>query len=146
MPLPELSNIRGSLQDDWYQSWLAVDESRARGHAHLHRPGPAPGSSRVTDGQPAVPAELDIDFVLHLHGGSGPAAEWAAAAQPGDPLLLVGPCARWGDCLGIEFAPGAAERLLLVGDETAVPAIAAILETLPAHVQRPRRSGGAHGR
>jgi NADPH-dependent ferric siderophore reductase len=73
--------------------------------------------------------------VLHLDGGSGPAAEWAAAAQPGDPLMLVGPCARWGDCLGIEFAPGEAERVLLVGDETAVPAIAAILETLPATIE-----------
>ncbi|SEE91702.1 NADPH-dependent ferric siderophore reductase, contains FAD-binding and SIP domains [Arthrobacter alpinus] len=131
--LPELSNIRGSLQDDWYQSWLAVDES-VRGvmrtyTARALRPAvPAHGD------QPAIAAEMDIDFVLHLHGGSGPAAEWAAAAIPGDSLMLVGPCARWGDCLGIEFAPGEAERLLLVGDETAVPAIAAILETLPAHV------------
>ncbi len=33
---------------------------------------------------------------------------------------------------GIEFAPGTAKRLLLVGDETAVPAVAAVLECLPA--------------
>lgn len=131
--LPELSNIRGSLQDDWYQSWLAVDEA-VRGVMRTYTVRALRPEVPASDGQPAVPAELDIDFVLHLHGGSGPAAEWAAAAQPGDPLLLVGPCARWGDCLGIEFAPGAAERLLLVGDETAVPAIAAILETLPAHI------------
>ncbi|POH75060.1 siderophore-interacting protein [Arthrobacter glacialis] len=131
--LPELSNIRGSLQDDWYQRWLAVDESR-RGVMRTYTVRALRPAVPASGVQPAVPAELDIDFVLHLHGGSGPAAEWAAAAQPGDPLLLVGPCARWGDCLGIEFAPGAAERLLLVGDETAVPAIAAILEALPSHV------------
>lgn len=131
--LPELSNIRGSLQDDWYQNWLAVDET-VRGVMRTYTVRALRPAVPASDDRPAIPAELDIDFVLHLHGGSGPAAEWAAAAQPGDPLLLVGPCARWGDCLGIEFAPGAAERLLLVGDETAVPAIAAILETLPAHI------------
>lgn len=131
--LPELSSVRGSLKDDWYQNWRSLDEA-TRGVMRTYtvrslRPGvPAEGS------RPAVEAELDIDFVLHPEGGSGPAAEWAAAAQPGDPMMLIGPCARWGDCLGIEFAPGDAERVLLVGDETAVPAIAAILETLPAHV------------
>lgn len=131
--LPELSNIRGSLQDDWYQSWLAVDES-VRGVMRTYTVRALRPAVPALGGRAAVPAELDIDFVLHLHGGSGPAAEWAASAAPGDSLLLVGPCARWGDCLGIEFAPGESERLLLVGDETAVPAIAAILETLPAHV------------
>lgn len=131
--LPEFSNIRGSLQDDWYQNWRALDESvrgvmRTYTVRSLRRAVPADGQA------PALPAEMDIDFVLHLDGGSGPAAEWAAGAEVGDALVLVGPCARWGDCLGIEFAPGAAERVLLVGDETAVPAIAAILETLPSHI------------
>ncbi len=125
--LPELSNINGSLQDDWYQGWLAVDENQ-RGVMRTYT------VRALRPAVPGCPAELDIDFVLHPDGGSGPAAEWAAAARPGDPLMLVGPCARWGDCLGIEYAPGQAERVLLVGDETAVPAIAAILETLPPHV------------
>lgn len=132
--LPELSNIRGSLQDDWYRNWLAVDES-VRGVMRTYTVRALRPAVPAAAGRPAAPAELDIDFVLHLDGGSGPAAEWAAAAQPGDPLMLVGPCARWGDCLGIEFAPGEAERVLLVGDETAVPAIAAILETLPATIE-----------
>lgn len=131
--LPELSSVRGSLLDDWYQNWRSLDES-VRGVMRTYtvralRPAiPAQGS------QASIPAELDIDFVLHVDGGSGPAATWAAAAVPGDPMMLIGPCARWGECLGIEFAPGDASRVLLVGDETAVPAIAAILETLPAHV------------
>lgn len=131
--LPEFSNIRGSLQDDWYQSWRTLDES-VRGVMRTYTVRSLRRAVPASERSPAVPAEMDIDFVLHLDGGSGPAAEWAAGALVGDPLLLVGPCARWGDCLGIEFAPGNAERVLLVGDETAVPAIAAILETLPAHI------------
>lgn len=131
--LPELHAVRGSLQDDWYQNWRTLDES-VRGAMRTYT---------VRDLRPAVPAssgfagraaELDIDFVLHPGGGSGPAGQWAGGATVGDSLTVIGPCARWGDCLGIEFAPGSAGRVLLVGDETAVPAIAAILESLPAHV------------
>jgi NADPH-dependent ferric siderophore reductase len=59
--------------------------------------------------------ELDVDFVLH---GDGPAAAWAAAAEPGD-VLGVASSAPLGD------AP--AGWLLLVGDETALPAIGRIL-------------------
>jgi NADPH-dependent ferric siderophore reductase len=59
--------------------------------------------------------ELDVDFVLH---GDGPAATWAAAAAPGA-VLAVASSAPLGD------APAA--RLLLAGDETALPAIARIL-------------------
>lgn len=129
--LPELSHDRGSLRDDWYQKWRLLDDS-VRGVMRTYTVRALRPAVPATDGKPAVPAELDVDFVLHLDGGSGPAAQWAAAAAPGDAMTIIGPCARWGDCLGIEFAPGEAERLLLVGDETAVPAIAAILENLPS--------------
>ena len=129
-PLPELHHLRGSLQEDWYQNWRSLDEP-TRGAMRTYTVRALRPAVPATAGMPARPAELDIDFVLHLDGGSGPAAEWAAAARPGDAMTLIGPCARWGDCLGIEFAPGQAERILLVGDETAVPAIAAILESLP---------------
>ncbi|MGA7203767.1 MAG: siderophore-interacting protein [Specibacter sp.] len=132
-PLPELSAVGGSLKDDWYQNWRSLDES-VRGVMRTYTVRELRPAVAATPDTPAVDAQLDIDFVLHLDGGSGPAAEWAAAARPGDPTVLIGPCARWGDCLGIEFAPGDAERVLLVGDETAVPAIAAILAELPAHV------------
>jgi NADPH-dependent ferric siderophore reductase len=62
---------------------------------------------------------VEIDFVLH---GDGPAATWAAAAAPGD-VLGVASSAPLGD------AP--ASWLLLVGDETALPAIGRILGTAP---------------
>jgi NADPH-dependent ferric siderophore reductase len=64
--------------------------------------------------------EVEIDFVLH---GDGPAASWAAAATPGAVLGIAGS----GD-LGMRPAA----TVLLVGDETALPAISRILaETAP---------------
>jgi NADPH-dependent ferric siderophore reductase len=67
--------------------------------------------------QDPVAGEVEIDFVLH---GDGPAAAWAAAALPGAPLGVAG-----GGSLGDRPAGS----LLLVGDETAIPAISRILDT-----------------
>ncbi|MFC8304274.1 siderophore-interacting protein [Specibacter sp. NPDC057265] len=130
--LPALRQDRGSLLEDWYQNWRSLAES-TRGSMRTYTVRSLRRAVPAGPHGPAREAELDIDFVLHLEGGSGPAAAWAAAAQPGEPLTIIGPCLLWGDCLGIEFAPGESERILLVGDETAVPAIAAILETLPGN-------------
>ncbi|UOY00897.1 siderophore-interacting protein [Blastococcus sp. PRF04-17] len=65
--------------------------------------------------QDPAAGEVEIDFVLH---GDGPAAAWATAAEPGA-LLGVAGAASLGD--------RAAAHLLLVGDETALPAISRIL-------------------
>lgn len=68
---------------------------------------------------------LSIDFVVH--GDSGLAGPWAAAA-PGDTLVLGGS--------GGGYAPDAtADWRLFAGDESALPAIAAALEALPATAQ-----------
>jgi NADPH-dependent ferric siderophore reductase len=65
--------------------------------------------------------ELAIDFVHH--GDEGLAGPWAAAVKPGDELLLSGP--------GGAYVPGGeADWHLLVGDESALPAIAATLEAI----------------
>lgn len=75
--------------------------------------------------------EIDIDFVAH--GDGGPAAHWLLTAAPGDNVIVVGPDQRGPDPRGgIDWHPGSATRLLLAGDETAAPAICAILESLPA--------------
>lgn len=79
--------------------------------------------------------ELDIDFVMHGDGPggapTGAAAAWAAAARPGDRLTVLGPTRP--DNGGCEFAPPAgADWVLIAGDESALPAVAAILESLPA--------------
>jgi NADPH-dependent ferric siderophore reductase len=69
-------------------------------------------------------AELDIEFVLH--GDNGPASAWASKAEV-------------NDYLGIGMRPGKALRpadwYLFMGDETAIPAIAAMLEILPEHAK-----------
>lgn len=70
--------------------------------------------------------ELAIDFVVH--GDTGLAGPWAAAAEAGDQLGFRGP--------GGAYAPDDAyDTHLLVGDEAAVPAIAAALERLPEHAE-----------
>jgi NADPH-dependent ferric siderophore reductase len=75
--------------------------------------------------------ELDIDFVLHHD--AGPAGAWAEIATAGDRIIVVGPDARSSESAqGIDFHPGTAQRLLLAGDETAAPAICAIIEGLGA--------------
>lgn len=67
--------------------------------------------------------EVDVDFVLH-DDNLGPASEWAARAAVGDLVAFVGPHSLYE-------VPQAAEWQLLVGDETALPAIGAIVEHLP---------------
>jgi NADPH-dependent ferric siderophore reductase len=69
-----------------------------------------------------VTHELDIDFVLHSDGGV--ASEWAKAAQPGDDVILVGPSPAY-------LPDPAVPEHLLIGDETALPAISAMLAGLP---------------
>src|SRR4051812_44563019 len=67
----------------------------------------------------------EVDMLFVLHEPSGPASAWAARAQPGDPVALWGPREA--------FAPPAdARRFVLVADETGLPAVAAILDSLDA--------------
>lgn len=68
--------------------------------------------------------ELTLDVVVH--GTAGVAGPWAAAAQPGDEALVVGPGGAWSP-------DPAASSHLLVGDASALPAIAVALERLPEH-------------
>ncbi len=65
---------------------------------------------------------LAIDFALHE---SGPATEWATKAKPGDWLGVGGP--RGSFILPTDF-----DWHLLVGDETALPAISRRLKELPS--------------
>ncbi|AZF30581.1 Iron utilization protein [Pseudomonas sp. R4-35-07] len=66
--------------------------------------------------------ELVIDFVLH---GDGPASTWAEQAQVGQHLYIGGP-------RGSMIVPDIFDSYLLIGDETALPAIGRRLEELPA--------------
>lgn len=66
---------------------------------------------------------LEIDFALH---DAGPATRWAAKAKPGDVLNIGGP--RGSFIIPTEF-----DWHLLIGDETALPAISRRLGELPSH-------------
>lgn len=118
--LAEVSDDEGA---SWYRTWLQVPEER-RGAMRTYT---------VRAWRPET-RELDVDMVLHTDadGTSGPAAAWAMNAQVGDRIHIIGPHREaCPEGYGIEFLPGDARDLLLAGDETAVPAIASILSTLP---------------
>lgn len=66
--------------------------------------------------------ELDVEFAVH---GAGPAAEWALRARPGDEVGIGGP-------KGSFVVPEGHDAYVLVGDDSALPAIARRLEELPA--------------
>ncbi|MBB1249338.1 siderophore-interacting protein [Rhizobium sp. G21] len=69
--------------------------------------------------------ELVLDFALHE---AGPATAWALSAKPGDPLTVGGP--RGSLVLSPEI-----KRFLLIGDETALPAIGRRIEEAGADVE-----------
>jgi NADPH-dependent ferric siderophore reductase len=69
--------------------------------------------------------ELSLDFVVH--GDEGVAGRWASRAVPGDVLVFDGPSGG--------YRPDeTADWHLMVGDESALPAIAASVEALPPGV------------
>lgn len=101
----------GSDVMSWYRTYLAMpDDVRPPMRTYTvraHRP---------------EAAEIDVDFVLH--GDSGPASAWASRVAPGDRVTFTGP-------YGLYALPESCDWQLLVGDETALPAIGAIIEQLP---------------
>src|SRR5690554_567605 len=107
----------------WYARWRALpDERRNPFRTYTVR------AIRPTE------RELDVDMVSHGDGdyNSGPASRWLNRATVGDEVVIVGPDAGSIDsAIGIDWHPGAATQLLLAGDETAAPAICAVLESLP---------------
>ncbi len=66
---------------------------------------------------------IDVDFVLHGH--RTPGLSWALEAQPGDIVEIRGPRGR----VSLDHT---ADWHLLLGDETAIPAIFSLLEALPS--------------
>lgn len=81
--------------------------------------------------------EVDVDFVLHADGG--PASRWAEHASIGSPIQISAPDANGPrEPVGFEWNPPPnVSQVLLIGDETALPAIAGILEQLQSWQQQP---------
>jgi NADPH-dependent ferric siderophore reductase len=108
--------------ESWFSTWLERPAAE-RGHLRTYTIRDVRGSGEQTT--------LVVDMVLHLEGDLvGPGSTWASTAAPGDRIAVLAP-RRGFPYGGIEFAPAPGADLLLVGDETAVPAICAILEQLP---------------
>lgn len=68
--------------------------------------------------------ELSIDFVLHDHGIAG---SWAMVAQPGDKIGVLGP-------RGHHLYPTDYSHYIIIGDETALPAVSRLVEELPSTI------------
>jgi NADPH-dependent ferric siderophore reductase len=123
-PLPSFAGA----DESWFGSWLERPVE-VRGHMRTYTLREVRGEGEAT--------RLVVDFVLHVEDGeTGPGSAWAAGASVGDRVVVLAP-RRGEEYGGIEFDPGTAGRLLLAGDETAVPAICAVLGQLPG--RRPAR-------
>lgn len=107
--------------DDWYAEWRAQDETRR-----------LPFRTYTTRAVRRDAREVDVDMVAH--DVAGPASAWIRDARVGDEVLISAPTTHMPlPSFGVDFVPPArTENILLVGDETAAPAIAVILEQLPA--------------
>lgn len=86
----------------------------------------------------AAQCEVDVDFVLH--GENGPASRWATHAKAGARVQISAPNRlAAGEVGGFEWKPPAsAKNFLLAADETALPALAGIIEQLAARGEKPR--------
>lgn len=115
-PLFEIAKL---AEHDWYSAYRALPEAQ--------RPSARTYTIRALRPEQA---EVDVEFVLH--GDNGPASRWAMNASPGDRLAMTAPDANAeGPKQGYEWKPPqGVRRILIIADETALPAAAGILETL----------------
>lgn len=95
----------------WYVQYLATPKARR----------PWVRNYTVRAARPDL-REIDVDFVVH--GDAGPASSFALSAQPGDRVGLLDQ--------GVGYNPRVPhDWTLLVADETGLPAVAGICESLP---------------
>ncbi|PVE10440.1 siderophore-interacting protein [Streptomyces scopuliridis] len=127
-------------RSDWYDAWRELDPD-VRGIMRTY----------TVRELRRDPDELVIDFALHgtegngegssagcgggcggtaVDAASGPATRWARAARPGARIAVLAPVVE--ENAGYDFRPpDGADWILLTADESALPAIAGILESLP---------------
>jgi len=118
-PLPGQDAPQVPQGEDWYTRYRALPEGER-----------APMRTYTIRALRPEAGEVDVDFVLH--GETGPASRWATHARIGDRIGLLAPDAQVADSSqGFEWKPPAdVQRVLLVADDTALPAVAGILEDL----------------
>lgn len=115
-PNPALTDPK--VGDGWYQLWLD-DPARPEMRTYTVR--------RVI--------ENGIVIDVACHDGDGPGHRFATSAPLGSQVLVIGldATAPGAEQTGIDFRPGDAKRLLILGDDAAAPAVCSILEQLPTH-------------
>jgi NADPH-dependent ferric siderophore reductase len=119
LPLPGTGFAAFPEGEDWYGAWRRLPAEQRNPFR----------TYTIRAVRPEL-REVDVDFVAH--GDAGPGSAWAGRARPGDAIVLVGPDElSEGRTIGIDWRPGDVDTVLLAGDETAAPAICAILESLP---------------
>jgi NADPH-dependent ferric siderophore reductase len=112
---PDLTDFESAAPDDHVKLFLPNDDFENG------RPAMRDYTPRAFD---TVAGTLTIDFAVHE---AGPATTWAMAARPGDTIQIGGP--RGSAVVADDF-----DWYLLIGDETALPAICRRLEELRAGV------------
>lgn len=154
-PAGSTTAVTIELDDTWRQRWFSQPETR-RGAIRTYTvqnsrliltPQP-PTADRLGGLIPAASAdlsplhrdlpaglqpEIDIDFVLHTDsdGQMGPGSTWAATAQPGNVVSLLAPL-RQAPLWSSWNSSAHHQRIIVLVDETAVPAAVSILRSLPA--------------
>jgi NADPH-dependent ferric siderophore reductase len=124
----DLEGFVSASPDDHVKLFFPVEDGA------INRPTMSPDGPVYPEGVTPSPArdytprrydasanELDLDFVLH---GEGPASTWAESVKVGDKLGVGGP-------RGSMIVPDDYDHYVLVGDETALPAIGRWLEEMP---------------
>lgn len=109
--------------DDWFARWRALGAS-------------APALRTYTLAR-VRPGAVDIDVVVPPSGHRGPGIDFATSAPVGTRVgLIAADRTRDGhDHVGVAWQPGEARRVLVVGDDTAVPAVRNICRSLRPGVQ-----------
>lgn len=126
---PDLEGFVSASPDDHVKLFFPVDDGvintptmTPEGPVFAEGVTPSPARDYTPRRYNAAHNELDIDFVLH---GEGPASTWAEQVKVGDPIGVGGP-------RGSMIVPDDFDHYVLVGDETALPAIGRWLEEMPA--------------
>ena len=121
------------VTEDWYGTFLAIPKAE--------RPTMRTYTLRHLD---VSQQEMWVDFVLH--GDTGPASRWAQRAQVNTSLQIVVPNAEATTTSGgFEwFENPTLQEVLLVADETALPAAMGILEGLARRSNPPRVQAFLH--
>lgn len=109
---------------DWYAAWRDLDPD-VRGIMRTY----------TIRELRRDPHELIVDFAVHAptpdaRSPEGPASRWARTARPGTRVGVLTPVAE--ENAAYDFRPPEdTDWILLTGDESALPAVAGILEALP---------------